>query len=171
MIAVLAVSLFISVTNPKTETIEKRTSDTIRLIEKDTIPFYKPKYITKRDTDTIYVPVPSGEDLRLIFSQKFYRGSQYEAWVSGYNPSLDSLKVFNNTITNTINNEVLRYVYPRTTDLYLNVGTMIIGGEFAPNIGASLKFRNDLNLGGIVGIYDKKPYYGISFGFKLNNRK
>lgn len=40
--------------------------------------------------DTIYVPVP--------ITQKEYLTDDYHAWVSGYNPSLDSIDVFQETM-------------------------------------------------------------------------
>ena len=40
--------------------------------------------------DTIYVPVP--------ITQKEYLTDNYHAWVSGYNPSLDSIDVYSKTV-------------------------------------------------------------------------
>lgn len=44
------------------------------------------------NTDTLYLPL----------TQRFYSTSEYKAWISGYNPKLDSIVVFSKTITNTI---------------------------------------------------------------------
>ena len=42
-------------------------------------------------TDTVEVALP--------YVQKEYRDSNYNAWVSGYEPALDSIKVFPRTVT------------------------------------------------------------------------
>lgn len=102
---------------PVTESV---TRDTVRIT--DTIPHYYPqaidgtvvRYVTKflpltrRDTidhfvevskmvhDTVAVEVP--------IESKHYHGKEYDAWVSGYEPSLDSIKVYQKTeyITETV---------------------------------------------------------------------
>jgi len=102
---------------PITESV---TRDTLRIT--DTIPYYYPqaidgtvvRYVTKflpmvrRDTidhfaevsnmvyDTVAVEVP--------IESKHYHGNEYDAWVSGYEPSLDSIKVYQKTeyITETV---------------------------------------------------------------------
>ena len=59
------------------------------------IPTAKPSD-TVRDTihDSIEVPVP--------IVQKRYEDSLYTAWVSGYEPALDSIRLHQPTITNTV---------------------------------------------------------------------
>ncbi|MDD2595125.1 MAG: hypothetical protein PHD11_04835 [Bacteroidales bacterium] len=44
---------------------------------------------TVRIKDTVYLNIP--------IEQKYYRSKDYEAWVSGYRPALDSLNLFTNT--------------------------------------------------------------------------
>lgn len=48
--------------------------------------------------DTVYVDLPR--------EQKAYKDSTYEAWVSGVEPNLDSIKVFRQNIYTTITNTV-----------------------------------------------------------------
>lgn len=54
-----------------------------------------------RDSSTVVMPI----------TQKHYADSTYEAWVSGYNPELDSIKVFNKTefVTTTIKQRQKRF--------------------------------------------------------------
>ena len=54
--------------------------------------------------DTIKIPYIVNGELIVPISQKYYRSPQYQAWVSGYNPKLDSIVVYN-THTLSINKE------------------------------------------------------------------
>lgn len=69
-----------------------------------TVPELFPVYITL-DGDTVkepvFVPVP--------VTQKEYRTDDYHAWVSGHNPSLDSIDIFKKTITITKPQTVRRW--------------------------------------------------------------
>lgn len=75
------------------------------LVVRDTLKITEPqkvKTIHTRDTllvkaldtlrihDTLYVGVP--------VTQEYYKGKDYEAWISGYEPKIDSLCVFPQTI-------------------------------------------------------------------------
>ena len=168
LIAVLLMSLMVSLTNRKEVIVEKTTSDTVTIVKLDTVNVKIPTFITETIIDTVYVEKDENGEYTIPISQRYFKDSIYEAWVSGYRPNLDSLNIFRKTITNTITNTVTKEIYPKTTDLYLNVGSDYIKGQFAPNIGLALKFRNDLMIGGNVGYYDKSVYYGLKFGFKLN---
>lgn len=172
IIAVLLVSLIVSLTNRKEVIIERPTSDTVTITKTDTIhdtvTVKKPTFITEVVIDTIYLEKSENGDCLIPITQRYYKGDSYEAWISGYKPSLDSLNVFNKTVTNTVTKVVTNTNYVRTTDVFLNVGTDYIAGKFAPNIGASVKFRNGLLLNGNVGYYEKNAYYGVNIGYKLN---
>lgn len=168
LIAVLLVSLIVSLTNRKEVIIEKTTSDTVTIVKLDTVKVKIPTFITETIIDTVYVEKDENGEYTIPISQRYYKDSLYEAWVSGYRPNLDSLNIFRKTITNTITNTVTKEIYPKTTDLYLNVGSDYIGKQFAPNVGLAVKFRNDLMIGGNVGYYDNSVYYGIKVGYKLN---
>lgn len=73
----------------------------------DTIRIVEPKYVTKTYNrtviDTFYIP----QEDTFIFAevpidQLYYRqDSLYEAWISGYNSNLDSIKIFPKTICQT----------------------------------------------------------------------
>ena len=155
---------------------EKVAMDTI--IVHDTVPDINPtpkdsatiRYITrylpisKRDTvsqvelitlhDSVMVEVP--------ITSKHYGSKDYDAWVSGYEPSLDSIKVYKETqyITETIT----RTVKDKGKHFFLDVGA---GCEYQVNgktavpfaeLGARLKF-------GKVGI---GAYGGYAHDIKEN---
>lgn len=169
VIAVLAVCLTISITKRNEVVIETHTTDTVTIVRTDTIIDVLPHFISEKVLDTIFVEKVSENGLKLPTTQRYYSTDLYQAWVSGYKPSLDSINVFRKTVTNTITNTVTKDIYPKTTDLYLNGGVDYIGKQFAPNIGLSVKFKNNMVLGGSVGLYDKNLYYGFNIGFKLND--
>lgn len=128
LLVLLAASLFLNVYQFASKEKEV-TCDTVRTTFVDTIPYYKPvpkdsfviNYITKT------LPVASKEDSKEVLgdsaqstdgivqdsakveipiTRKVYRDSTYTAYVSGYEPSLDSLTLHIphsiTTITNTI---------------------------------------------------------------------
>ena len=71
---------------------------------RDTVFIYYPRPVSVLVSDTLIV-----RDTVLLKEHKLYKDSLYEAWVSGYEPSLDSICVFpvTKTITNTITNTVI----------------------------------------------------------------
>lgn len=84
---------------PKFEPIEK--TDTLFI--RDTIIELKPVAATVRKLDTIMIPVRDTVIIRdttfmlIDREQKHYSSEDYEAWVSGYRPALDSIRVFPET--------------------------------------------------------------------------
>ena len=168
IIAVLLVSLFVSLTNRKDVVIEKTISDTVYVTLIDTLKAEQPP--SKRDTvlDTIYIENNAENGLKLPITQRYYsEKDKYDIWISGYNPNLDSVNIYNQTKFVTITNNNTKEIYPKTTTLYFNLGTMYIGDKFAPKLGAGFKFKNDMIINANVGLYDKKMFYELGFNFKL----
>lgn len=73
---------------------------------KDTVTITKPVPVTKWLKDTVLVPVVTpGDTIRerdtlfvpIPIETTYYRDSLYEAWVTGYKATLDSLHLFQNT--------------------------------------------------------------------------
>lgn len=119
--ALLNVLLLLGSSNPQKGVV----SDTLRITVVDTITYRLPiavdsvvlRYETtilppredtpgqKRLTDSITVEVP--------ITQKRYSDSTYTAWVSGYHPMLDSIRVYPRreiiTVTNTIPRKTKRW--------------------------------------------------------------
>ena len=160
IIAVLLVSLFVSLTNRKEVVIEKVTSDTIYTLKMETVEVKKPIFITEVIVDTFLIKDSLNNEYLIQKTQKYYKDS-------GYRPNLDSLNIYNKTKFVTITNNITKEIYPKATALYLSVGGMYIGDKFAPKIGADFKFRNGMMLGANVGLYDKQVFYGLDFRFKL----
>lgn len=88
--------------------VEVVTTDTLTV--HDTIRVDRPVYITQRIVDTLIVPVVDtllAHDTTYVYlprTQREYSEETYRAWVSGYQPSLDSIVVYQKTqyITTTV---------------------------------------------------------------------
>jgi len=78
----------------------------------------------------------------LPITQKHYSDSTYEAWVSGYDPALDSIRVFKPvmTITNTITNTEIRYKQKRW-GIGVQVGAGLTPNKIEPYIGIGVTYN------------------------------
>lgn len=91
----------------------------------DTVTVREPVFVTERAvrTDTVWLPVVRTrtdtvlltsdvpkESVRAVvpITQKVYADSTYKAWVSGYNPRLDSIQVYRQTVVTTKTETVVR---------------------------------------------------------------
>jgi len=154
---------------------ESVTRDTV--IVYDTIPHYYPKpvdsatvkYVTKffpvvkNDTinhfvevskmihDTVAVEVP--------ITTKHYRAMEYDAWVSGYEPSLDSIKVYQKTEVVTITK-----IIKNQKHFFLDVGA---GCEYIPDTKTAVPFT-ELGLSFKKGKFGIGAYGGYSHDFNEN---
>ena len=148
LIASVAVNVVLMVRQPTVETkIERDTvwKDTMIYEPQpaETIDIGKTVYIkvavpqpqTQHDTirDSIEVPVP--------IYQKRYDDSLYTAWVSGYEPALDSIDLHLPTITETVTQTIV---------------------EPLPLITFGIQ------AGGGVGIFSRQPDVYIGFGGQIN---
>ena len=167
IIALLLVMLVLSLIYPRGKTVERRITDTLTVVVTDTFVDLQPHYVYQKTIDTMIVYVDSSGCVELPITQKAYSGEYYRLWVSGYRPNLDSISVFNKTVTNTVTNTVERTVYADRTEWYIKAGSMFIGGNPAPYIGTDVNFKNGISLGADIGFFDKKGYYGFNIGFRL----
>ena len=116
--------------------------------------------IIKRDTvtavpDTVYMTIELGERIvkvavrdtlhridtvtvSLPFVQKQYKDSNYSAWVSGYEPSLDSIKIFPKTII--VRESKVERKKDRRWGVYGGVG-IGVSGRVTPYVGIGIGYR------------------------------
>lgn len=124
-----------------------KTTDTITLTDTIREPIYRDsllvRYVTRRlrvtDTlrlhdsvqiecrDSVYVDVP--------ITQKTYIGNDYKAWVSGYEPTLDSISIAHKVITNTI---IKKDNKRWGLGIQLGAG---YNGRIAPYVGVGLQYN------------------------------
>jgi hypothetical protein len=122
-------------------------TDTLRITKIDTIRITQVKYIKEHIIDTLFVPIISNNTdtirindtlfIQLPITQKMYADESYKAWVSGYRAKLDSIEVYQKTITNTINN----YIKPKRWTITAGVGYGISRNGLEPFVGVMAGYR------------------------------
>lgn len=87
-------------------------------------------------------PFSDSVSVSLPITQKVYKDSTYEAWVSGYNPALDSIRVFNSvtTITNTVTNTTVKYKAKRW-GFGVQAGIGFTPSKIEPYIGIGISYN------------------------------
>ena len=142
-------------------------ADVVRDTVIDTIPYYKPvpkdslvltyKTVTLPKSDKAQpsiradtqpaesctqndaADVRDSTEVTIPIIQKMYKSSDYTAWVSGYEPTLDSIRVYSHreimTVTNRLRDK------PRRISLNLNVGYGITPKGTQPYIGFGVGYR------------------------------
>lgn len=81
-------------------------------------------------TDTVEVALP--------YVQREYRDSNYNVWVSGYEPALDSIKVFSRTVT--VHERVTVKEKARRWGIYGGVG-IGVSDRITPCVGVGIGYR------------------------------
>jgi opacity protein-like surface antigen len=127
--------------------------DTTRVVVYDTVTYRQPiavdsvvlRYETikvrKVVNDTIRV-LDSAEDsvsVEIPITQKHYADSTYSAWVSGYDPCLDSIKVYPRTEVVTITKQIQDK--PKRWGIGIQGGVGYGKGGFTPYIGIGVQYN------------------------------
>ena len=148
-------------------------TDTISHIEykevKDTIFIDKPKYYKEVVRDTVHLnQFVRNEDKYLVVTQKEYRDSNYVAWVSGVEPQLDSIMVFNNTeyVFKTSTIEKVKTIEDKTGKCLAGAGIYRLDNTLVPKLNVVYQ-KKRIMVGASVGWYNKQPIYGLDFNFKV----
>lgn len=169
IVLVLVASLYLLFSNhKKTEIVEKCVTDTLVIFKTDTIVQYEPKYITKRVTDTLYLPSDSNKQQPLVIEQKHYQDKGiYDAWISGYNAQLDSIKTYQQVKETTITNTITKEIEINRLNIYPYMGINNFNGSINPTIGIAFKMPKNTMYMGEIGSIDGKMYYSLRIGFKI----
>ena len=108
------------------------------------------------------------EDNYLVATQKEYRDSNYVAWVSGVEPQLDSIMVFNNTeyIFKTATTETIKTIEDGKGKFFAGAGLYRLDKTFVPKLNVVYQ-KKSIMVGASVGLYNNQPIYGIDFNLKV----
>lgn len=167
VIIVLVALLFSS--KRQIKVVENRVTDTIYETIVDTVIDEMPKYITKEVIDTIYIPINDKHGMHLPIEQRYYHNeSMYDIWVSGYKPTIDSIKVYQKVEYKTITNSVTKKIYEETLDIYPYTGFRSLNGYIGQVIGLGVKLPNRWVISGEIGTICGGRIYGVNIGYKIN---
>ena len=167
VIVVLVTLLFSS--KRQIKVVENRVTDTILQVKIDTITQYVPKYVTKKTTDTIYLPSNDKSVIALEIEQKHYsENGVYDAWISGYKPQLDSITTYPRVEYRTITNNITKEIYKSTIDFYPYIGFKRLDDNIGQVFGLAIKMPKKWIYSAEIGIMDNKMMYGVTVGYKIN---
>jgi hypothetical protein len=154
------------------EPIIRHDTTYINLIDTihDTLP---PIIKTRWLRDTIYLAKDTNgyeHNVILPITQNHYKkDGLYEAWVSGYNPMLDSIHVLRQKDIVTITNE--KTIVQNKWKLYVEGGFFAHSGNFLPSVGVCIGMPKKWSCSGNISIpYKGSPIYSISIGYDLLNK-
>ena len=149
----------------KTDTISVTEYKTVR----DTIFVGKPKFYKEVVRDTVPLNLfVRNEDNYLVVTQKEYRDSNYVAWVSGVEPQLDSIMVFNNTeyVFKTSTIETVKTIEDKTGKWFTGAGLYRLDNTLVPKLNVVYQ-KKRIMVGASVGLYNNQPIYGVDINFKV----
>ena len=154
---------------PQYNYVTKTDTVTEYKIIRDTTFVERPKLCKEILRDTVWLDSLLDNDYNhLIVSQKEYRDSNYVAWVSGIEPQLDSIMVFNNTeyVFKTSTIEKFKTIEDKTGKWFAGVGIYRVDKTLIPKINIVYQ-KNRIMVGASVGLYNNQPIYGVDINYKI----
>lgn len=140
LIAALAISFFLGRYSKKPEKEVVVQTDT--LVIRDTIHHDRPVYISQKVVDTLYIPLTDTihrHDTTFVVlprTQREYSDSTYRAWVSGYDPRLDSISVYRQTVYVT----KIQTLPPKRWHLGVSAGYGLGTSGLTPYVGVGITY-------------------------------
>ena len=149
------------------EIVRSIVTDTVYVTRIDTVYVTRPVVKERIVVDTVYVETEKG-GLSLPLEQlRYEEKGRFEAWVTGFHVSLDSVKLYDKVVERT----VTRTVRTEAKQRYACVpymGFKAFEGTVSPNIGLMLETPKSWVLGAEMG-YSKayKTYWGVNIGHRF----
>ena len=147
----------------------KKDTVTEYKIVRDTTFVERPKVYKEIIRDTIQLnSLLDNGSKHLVVSQKEYRDSNYVAWVSGIEPQLDSIMVFNNTeyVFKTSTIETVKTIEDKTGKCFIGAGLYRLDNALVPKLNVVYQ-KKRIMFGASVGLYNNQPIYGVDINFKV----
>ena len=147
----------------------KKDTVTEYKIVRDTTFVERPKVYKEIIRDTIQLNSLLDNGIKhLVVSQKEYRDSNYVAWVSGIEPQLDSIMVFNNTeyVFKTSTIETVKTIEDKTGKWFMGTGLYRLDNTLVPKLNVVYQ-KKRIMVGASVGLYNNQPIYGVDLNFKV----
>ena len=138
-------------------------------IIRDTAFVERPKLCKEIIRDTVWLDSLLDNDYNhLIVSQKEYRDSDYVAWVSGVEPQLDSIMVFNNTeyVFKTSTIEKVKTIEDNSEKWFTGAGLYRLDNTLVPKLNVVYQ-KKRIMVGASVGLCNNQPIYGVDINYKI----
>lgn len=157
---------------PEREFVAK--PDTVVVVKYDTLRFEIPVPVDRVVKDTFYVMVNADSVKKDTQNNAYYvkldreqvhysENGVYDAWVSGFQPRLDSFTIYGKETTTSITQPTITH---HKWNYYATIAARQYGNK--PFLGAGAQaVGNKFLLGGEIGVLDNKLYYGINLGIRL----
>lgn len=167
-LVILALTLMLvdSCRHKRIETVY--VTDTVTVTKVDTLELVSPIFVTKKVVDTFFVYLKDSTTVSLPVEQKYYKqNGKYEAWISGINPNLDKINVFNKTEYKTTTNTTTHTIYKNTWKGYISGEILTFDSKVIPSIDLIVISPKSLLFGAGIGIYDNALVYNFNIGWKI----
>ena len=151
----------------KVEVIEKHFHDTITIVKYDTVTITKLKVVKEQVVDTMYIEKDGGQISLPRQQRHFSQKSLFDAWVSGYDPKIDSIRIYPKTEYRTITNTIEREKIHRPFSLYGGIEIQAFSAAFIPSVSISLTTPKKWLFSAKLGIYDSKILVGGEVSYKI----
>ena len=168
IVIVLVLVTLLLASKRQIKVVENRVTDTIYKVFVDTLLIrqLEPKYI--HVVDTFYVSSDNDTNVKLPIEQRYYSNNGvFDLWISGYNPTLDSIKTYPRVEYRTITNNITKEILVKKWDFYTCIGLKRFSNEYVPSVGFTAKSPRNSLYGVEVGVINGDFYYGLTYGFIL----
>ena len=168
VIALLTIALGISLRRPsKVVEVVKREVDTLSITRYDTLKITTVKEVEKRVVDTVYI----SNGLIPISQYRFFEQNKYDITAFGYGVLLESVTVFPKTITNTITNTIEKEILVTNWDIYLGGGLWKYKDEWIPRVSATVKSPKNFLFGADLGFPKEGLMIGGTVQYKITHNR
>lgn len=148
-------------------TVVSSHTDTVTIVKTDTVADIRPVYISTATTDTVYIDREMGFFVP-IERRHYHKEGMYDAWVSGFRPSLDSIIVYARREERLVHRTDVMLKERQRWDIYPYAGFKAFSGTFKPNVGIAIKSPRKWLYGAEIGLYkDNSVYYGVNVGYRI----
>lgn len=149
------------------EIVRSVVTDTVYVTRMDTVYVTSPVVKERVVVDTVYVETEKG-GLSLPLEQlRYEEKGRFEAWVTGFHVSLDSVKLYDKVVERTVTRTV-RTEAKQGYSCVPYMGFKAFEGTVSPNIGLMFETPKSWVLGAEIG-YSKayKTYWGVNIGHRF----
>lgn len=144
---------------PKDSIVTKYVTRYLPVVSHDTID----RMVTLVNNDTVAVEVP--------ITSKHYSGDSYDAWVSGFEPSLDSIKVYQRTEYITERVTISKPPNKWELDAAAGIDYNVTSKRYTPYAGGELLYKpSRLQVGirgGVIKTDNFEPFAGAVIKYRL----